>query len=1124
MFKLLEKKNFSSLFFTQFFSALNVNLVKNIVIITLMYKIWNFNQSLNNILSFAIFFFMLPFFIFAGFVGQIGDKYNKVKIIRLLKLSEIFLLCLLGISYYLNSKSLMYLSMFLLGVEVSCFDIIKYSILPNVIEKDKLLTGNAYFEATNYLSIILSISFGIFLFLNLSQFIILLISLIFSAISYYHSLKMDPSLFEENQKVIKINKNFIAETFNCIKRLRRNGEIFLCTTGIAWFYFFIYTFIFQLSILIIKNDTLSVFPIILFCIGICIGAFLSGKILKNVVQSTAIPLGMFGMTIFGLIFYLSISTLNLNDFYLNITGIIKHISLLCIGFFAGIFIVPLRASIQILAGKKYIARITSASHFLNSFAILLSIAVIYTFKIIGFRINETFLFISLLNLPVFLFVIRVLPDALIRNFAKFFINIFFKVNVKGLEHYFEAGKKVIIVANHTSLIDGVLLAAYLPERITFVVNTNVAKKWWVKPFLRLIDYITIDPTNPMSTKTIIDAINSGKKCMIFPEGRISVTGNLMKVYEGAGLVADKTDATILPIRIKGAQYSKFAYTQDKEKTYWFPKISIKILPPTKFHVDESVKGRGRREDFSTQLYKLMLDMYYKTSNTNHNLFKSLINAKKVFGGDRLIMEDLKREPVSYNKLILRTYVLGEGFKKVIIDEKVGLMLPNCNELAYSFFGLVAVDKVPAMINFTSGLNTILNACKTAALKKIITSHKFIEAAELEHLEKGLKNAGIELIYLEDLKDKITIIEKAKGIYKYFTSYIPKNKENDPAVILFTSGSEGTPKGVVLSHKNIQSNRYQLLAVLSITSKDVFFSSLPLFHSFGLSTSMILPLLSGVKIFLFPSPLKYRVVPELSYDVNATVLLGTDTFLSGYAKMAHQYDFFNLRYAVAGAEKLKESTRLAWMFKFGIRVLEGYGATETSPVISINTPMYLKTGSVGKALPGIEVKLEKIAGINDGEKLWVKGDNVMLGYMKIDKPGVIQPLENDGWYDTGDVVDVDEDGFITIKGRLKRFAKIAGEMVSLGAVEFAINSLWEGFLQGVVVIPDEKKGEQLVLVTQNEKANLSELIEHFKKSGISDLWIPKKILILPEPPVLGSGKFDYITCQKIVLEKHEKGEI
>lgn len=719
---------------------------------------------------------------------------------------------------------------------------------------------------------------------------------------------------------------------------------------------------------------------------------------------------------------------------------------------------------------------------------------------------------------------KIMSEIFVRNFAKFIVNLFFNVKVQGLENYSKAGDKVIIIANHTSLIDGILLAAYLPEKVVFVVNTHIAEKWWAKLFLSLVDYLAIDPANPMSVKTIIDEVNAGNKCMIFPEGRVSVTGNLMKVYEGAGLVADKTGATILPIRIKGAQYSKFAYVKDKEKTYWFPKISIKILPPTKFHVEEDVKGRGRREDVSTQLYKLMVDMYYKTSNREHNLFKSLINAKRAFGGYRLILEDARRRPISYNSLIKQTYVLGEAFKEKIKEDRVGLMIFNCNELVISFFGLLAVDKTPAMINFTSGLNSILGACKTGNIKTIVTSHKFIETLELSALEQAIKNVGINLVYLEDLKNEMSLSVKLVGYFKYKVSYLPKKFGDDPAVVLFTSGSEGTPKGVVLSHKNLQSNRYQMLGVLSLNSRDRFFSCLPLFHSFGLSTSMLLPILSGMKCFLFPSPLKYRVVPELNYDTSATVILGTDTFLSGYVKMGHQYDFFNTRYVIAGAEKLKDSTRLAWMFKFGVRILEGYGATETSPVIAVNTPMYMKAGSVGKILPGMEYKLEEVDGVKNGAKLWVKGDNVMLGYIKHDNPGVLKPLGNDGWYDTGDVVEVDDEGFITIKGRLKRFAKIAGEMVSLGAVEFAINSLWEGFLQGVVVIPDDKKGEQLVLITQKEDACVDELVEHFKKFGLSELWIPRKIFVVKEPPVLGAGKFDYLGCQKMVLEKHERGEI
>jgi acyl-[acyl-carrier-protein]-phospholipid O-acyltransferase/long-chain-fatty-acid--[acyl-carrier-protein] ligase len=383
-------------------------------------------------------------------------------------------------------------------------------------------------------------------------------------------------------------------------------------------------------------------------------------------------------------------------------------------------------------------------------------------------------------------------------------------------------------------------------------------------------------------------------------------------------------------------------------------------------------------------------------------------------------------------------------------------------------------------------------------------------------------AGIKMIYLEDIKKQISLKDK---IIALIASYFPRRyykdvrgnvSSKDPSVVLFTSGSEGTPKGVVLSHENIQANRYQLQSVLDFGLTDSVFNAMPIFHSFGLTGGLMLPLLSGIKVFLYPSPLHYRIVPELIYDRNATVIFGTDTFLSGYAKTAHPYDFYSVRIAVAGAEKLKEETYRTFTDTFGVRVLEGYGATETAPAISINTPMYFRRGTVGRLLPGIEVKLEEVLGTDGGKRLFVKGKNIMLGYLKEDNPGVIQEPQ-DGWYDTGDIVDIDEDGFVYIKGRAKRFSKIAGEMISLSAVETAVSKLWPQEMHAVIAILDEKKGEQLVLFTTHKAAAFNEILTSFKEQGLSELSVPKNIKVLDEIPLMGTGKTDYVKLSQMALE-------
>ena len=315
-------------------------------------------------------------------------------------------------------------------------------------------------------------------------------------------------------------------------------------------------------------------------------------------------------------------------------------------------------------------------------------------------------------------------------------------------------------------------------------------------------------------------------------------------------------------------------------------------------------------------------------------------------------------------------------------------------------------------------------------------------------------------------------------------------------MLFTSGSEGTPKGVVLSHRNLLANRHQLAAVVDFSPQDIVLNALPVFHSFGLTGGLLLPLLAGVRTFLYPSPLHYRTVPELAYGVNATILFGTDTFLAGYARVADNYDFYSVRYVFAGAERVKPETRRVWFEKFGIRILEGYGATETSPALAVNTPMHFKAGTVGRLLPGIEHRLEPVEGIDEGGRLFVRGPNVMLGYLRAEKPGVLEPPA-DGWYDTGDIVEIDAEGFVTIKGRAKRFAKVAGEMVPLGAVEdFVAQASGRDEQHAVVTVPDAKRGEQLVLVTERADATRAALATAAREAGLPEIFVPRAIVPVP----------------------------
>ncbi|MEO6005631.1 MAG: AMP-binding protein, partial [Opitutus sp.] len=467
-------------------------------------------------------------------------------------------------------------------------------------------------------------------------------------------------------------------------------------------------------------------------------------------------------------------------------------------------------------------------------------------------------------------------------------------------------------------------------------------------------------------------------------------------------------------------------------------------------------------------------------------------------------------------LMVGTDVLSAAWRRHLgeVDgERVGVLLPNVNGLPVTILSLWAAGKVPALLNFSSGIPTMLGCIQLAGARQVITSRVFIEKAKLNLAP--ITAAGISVVYLEDVRPTISAPARLFALLRH--TFAPGARfqastirGDETAVILFTSGSEGVPKGVELTHRNLLSNIHQVSAIIDLTDSDRFFNTLPLFHSFGLTAGTLFPLVRGCYIFLYPSPLHYRVVPSMVYDRQCTVLMGTNTFLNGYARKAHPYDFNSLRFLVAGAEKVQTATFETWARRFGVRILEGYGATECSPVLTLNTRMEPGVGSAGRLLPGIAARLEPVEGVTAGGRLLVRGPNVMKGYLNPDANAKFQSMG--GWYDTGDIVEIDGDGFVHIRGRLKRFAKISGEMVSLTAVEDALAGAFPQFgprcTIAIVTRPDEEKGEALIAVTNESRLQLPDIRAAVRAKGLSNLAAPRELQAVRSIPKLGTGKIDY----------------
>lgn len=1128
---LLKSRRLLPLFVTQFLGAVNDNLLKMALVTIATYHAFTDPTTTRIVVAIATSIFILPYFPFSATAGQLADKYEKARLIRLVKLWEIGVMILAAVGFAFDGLTFLLFELavlLLLGIQATFFGPVKYGILPNHLAPDELMGGNALIEAGTFLAILLGTIAGALLILAPHGPTIVSTALLAVALGGWIASCFIPPAGRAAPD-LRINPNIWSETMAILRQTAVHRDLRLSIVGISWFWLFGAVFVSQFPTYakdaLNANAGVETLFLALFSLGIGAGSVLCGRLLRGEVSARLAPIGALGMTLFTLdLFFVSERVPGSDGALIGVLEFLSHAmnwrlcgDLFMIALCGGLFTVPLYTILQARSDERHRSRVIAANNIVNAIFIVISGVVSGAMLLLDLTVPQIFLTIGVMNAIAAIVVMRLLPGTVLKAALAALFRLVYRVEVRGLEHVAEAGERAVIVANHLSFIDGALLATFLPGRPAFAVNAGRAAAWWVKPFLSLVDAVPIDPMKPLATKTLIRAVEEGRPCVIFPEGRLTVTGALMKIYEGPAMIADKAKAMILPVRLDGLQFTRFSRLKGKLRLRWFPRVTVTIQKPRAIELSPEIKGRRRRREIGLRLYDIMSSMMFETAETGKTLFQAVLDARHIHGGDRAILEDIERKPMTYDRLVTGALVIGRRLAAVTEPlEKVGVLLPNANVTAATVAALHAFRRVPAMLNYSTGAGNMRIACAIAEVRTIVTSRRFIERAKLEPALAALGD-GRRIIHLEDLRAEVSLLERLRGLVgARFARTIHarlKPSPEDPAVVLFTSGSEGTPKGVVLSHRNILANCQQLAARVDFSPSDIVFNALPMFHSFGLTGGTILPLVSGVKIFLYPSPLHYRIVPELAYDTNATILFGTDTFLTGYARAGHPYDFYSVRYVFAGAERVREETRRAWTERFGLRILEGYGATETAPALATNTPMHFRAGTVGRLLPGIESRIEPVEGIPDGGRLVVSGPNVMLGYLREGAPGVLEPPPG-GWYDTGDIVALDAEGFVTIKGRAKRFAKIAGEMVSLAAVEAQAARLWPDFRHAALAFPDPRKGEQVILLTDNPAGTAEALLADAHAHGIADVIVPRTVLPMREIPLLGTGKVDYAEARAL----------
>ena len=1120
----LKQPGFLAFFWTQFLGAFNDNFLKIVVSFVALDLA---TTAANGYVELIAFLFMLPSALFSGYAGHLADVYSKRTILVAVKVFEIIIMVLALGAFFTGHIESMLGIVFLMGLHAAFFSPAKYGILPEMLPEKELSRGNGLLEMSTFMAIILGTSVGsaIFAMWKHNLPLIGLVMIAIAALGVLTSLGIARVPASGAAKLMRLNP--FGEVFDGLRRLRAERPLWLTVLGISYFWFL--GALVQINMLFFGKELLQLdeFHIGLLgtflAVGIGVGSLAAGRLSGDHIELGLVPLGSIAMGV-----CLGLVALSAPSYSLTAA------SLVLLGFSAGLFAVPLNALLQHRSGKEEKGQLIATNNFMNTLGIFLAAGIHWFLKApLQLSPDTIILLTGLLTIGGTLVILYFLPDYFVRFVLWLFTHTLYRIQIVGEQNIPQRGA-ALLVSNHVSFVDALLIGASMPHFVRFMLHRDYYDLKSLNWFFRLMHSIPVSATNRReiveSLKRARNELDKGHVVCIFAEGAICRTGHLLPFKRGFEKIVEGKNIPIIPVHLDQLWGSVFSFKEGRFFWKWPKKFSY----PVTVSFGAPLRSAASVNQVRNAVLELESDAFAYRRSAGDLLHARFIEVAKRHWFS-FCMADTTGTELTYGKTLIGALLLARWVKKTCPKETmIGVILPASVAGSLVNIAILLAGKIPVNLNFTAGSEATAAALAQCKIKTIITSRVFLTKADLETVDG--------MVFLEEIRKTFGALDKALGTLTALLPahwlkrrYVKNQKPDDLAAVIFSSGSTGAPKGVMLSHRNIVSNVEGIAQVIQFAANDRIMGVLPLFHSFGFTGTLWLPLLAGFGVVYHPNPTDAKTIGETVQKYQATLLISTSTFYAGYLRRCTKEEFASLRYLIAGAEKLRDQVAQGYQEKFGLTILEGYGCTELAPVVSVNTPDVVhgnekqignKPGTVGHPIPGVTVKVvdpETEQPLAPGEEglLLVKGPNLMLGYLG--QPHLTEQALRGGWYVTGDIASVDEDGFIRITDRLSRFSKIGGEMVPHMKIEEVINGVLGSAASVVTAIPDEQRGEKLIAFYAQNGIKKEELWEKLNQSELPKLWIPKRenLHLIDSIPLLGSGKVDLKKVKAMALKHTQK---